>query len=92
MGQRLVPRPEPPVPAVVRRLRLLPILTPAALAAAVIIGDDAVAAVPLRPDLLHAILAIVVGAALGAAVYGASFFLQKRMYNEVQAIMPGGVG
>jgi hypothetical protein len=92
MGQRLVPRPEPPVPDVVRRLRLMPILTPAALAAAVIIGDDGVAAAPLRPDLLHAILAVVVGAALGGAVYGASFFLQKRMYNEVQGIMPGGVG
>src|SRR5579871_5557449 len=65
MGQRLVPRAEPPVPDVVRRLRLLPLATPVALAVAVIIGDDAVAAAPLRPDLLHAVLAIVVGAVLG---------------------------
>ena len=88
MGQRMVPRPEPPVPDVVRRLRLLPILTPAVLAAAVIIGDDGVAAAPLRPDPLHAALAIVVGAALGGAVYGASFLLQRRMYSEVQGLMP----
>ena len=89
MGQRMMPRPEPPVPDVVRRLRLLPILTPAVLAVAVILGDDGVAAAPLNPDPLHAALAIVVGAALGGAVYGASFFLQRRMYSEVQGLMPG---
>lgn len=91
MGQRVVGRPDPPVPDVVRRLRLLPLLTPAALALAVIIGDDGVAAAPLRPDWLHALLAIVVGAALGGAVYGASFLYQRRMYAEVQKLMPGGI-
>lgn len=92
MGQRLVPRPEPPVPDVVRRLRLLPIATPLALAVAVILGDDIVSLLPLMPDILHAALAIIVGAILGGAVYGASFLLQKRMYSEVQGLMPGGVG
>lgn len=92
MGQRMVPRPEPPVPEVVRRLRLLPILTPAALAVAVILGDDGVAIAPLGLGWLHAIVAILVGALLGGAVYGASFLLQKRMYREVQGMLPGGGG
>lgn len=92
MGQRMVGRPEPPVPEVLRRLRLLPLVTPAALAVAVIVGDDGIAAAPLQPDWLHALLAIVVGAALGGAVYGASFLYQRRMYAEVQKLMPGGLG
>ncbi len=91
MGQRLVPRAEPPVPEAVRRLRLLPLLTPAVLSAAVIVGDDAVAAVPLRPDLLHATLAVVIAAALGAGVFFASMWLQRRLYSEVQGLIPGGV-
>ena len=92
MGQRMVPRPEPPVPEVVRRLRLLPLVTPLALAVAVIVGDDAVAVAPVQPDWLHAVLAVVVGAILGGAVYGASFLVQRRMYAEVQGLVPGGVG
>jgi putative flippase GtrA len=92
MGQRLVGRPEPPVPEVVKRLRLLPIVTPAALALAAIIGDDGVAAAPLRPDWLHALIAVVVGAALAGGVYAISFFLQRSMYAQVQALVPGGVG
>lgn len=92
MGQRLMPRPEPPVPEVVRRLRLLPLVTPVALAVAVIIGDDGVAAAPLQPDALHAVVAVVVGAILGGAVYGASFLLQRRLAGEVQGLLPGGVG
>ena len=92
MGQRMVPRPQPPVPEVVKRLRLLPIATPVALAVAVIVGDDAVAAAPLRPDWLHAVLAVVVGAILGGAVYGVSFLIQRRMYSEVQGLVPGGMG
>lgn len=91
MGQRLAPRPQPPVPEVVRRLRLLPIATPVALAVAVIVGDDVVAAAPLRPDWVHAALAVVVGAILGGAVYGLSFLVQKRMYAEVQGLVPGGM-
>ena len=92
MGQRVVGRPDPPVPEVLRRLRLLPLVTPAALAVAAIVGDDGVALAPLRPDWLHALLAIVVGAALGGAVYGVSFLYQRRMYAEVQKLIPGGVG
>src|SRR5207248_5454030 len=72
MGQRMVGRPEQPVPEVLRRLRLLPIVTPVALAAAAIVGDDAVAAAPIPGDVVHAALAIAVGAALAGAVYGAS--------------------
>jgi hypothetical protein len=92
MGQRMVGRPEPPVPEVVRRLRLLPLVTPAALAVAVIVGDDGTALAPIPNDLLHALLALVVGAALGAGVYGLSFLFQRRMYAEVQALLPGGIG
>ena len=89
MGQKLVGRPDQPVPEVVRRLRLLPLLTPVALSLSVIIGDDAVAAAPIQPTLVHAILAVFVGALLGAGVYGLSVLFQRRMYSQVQALMPG---
>ena len=89
MGQRMVPRADPPVPTVVKRLRILPLLTPLALAAAVILGDDILALLPIRPDWLHALLAVLAGALLGVAVYGASFLFQKRLYTEVQGLMPG---
>jgi uncharacterized membrane protein len=92
MGQRLMPRPEPPVPDVVRRLRLLPILTPIVLAAAAIIGTDVVAFLPIHPDLVHALLALVVGAALAGAVYGVSYLFQRRLYHDVQSLMPGALG
>ena len=88
MGQRMVGRVEPPVPTVMRRLQLLPLLTPLGLALAAIIGDDAVALAPIEPQALHAGLAVVVGAALAAAVYGASFLIQRRMMEEVQALIP----
>jgi hypothetical protein len=88
MGQRMVGRVEPPVPAVMRRLQLLPLLTPLGLALGAIIGDDAIALVPIQPEPLHAALAVIVGAALAAAVYGASFLVQRRMMEEVQSLMP----
>jgi len=88
MGQRMVGRVEPPVPPVMRRLQLLPVLTPLALAVAAIIGDDAVALAPIEPSALHAALAVVAGAALGAAVYGVSYLLQRRMMEEVQSLIP----
>ncbi len=88
MGQRMVGRVEPPVPEAMKQLQRLPVLTPIALALAVIIGDDAVAVSPIPNELLHAALAFVVGAALGGAVYGASFLLQRRMMGEVQAAIP----
>lgn len=91
MGQRMVGRPEQPVPEVLKRLRLMPILTPLALAAAAIIGVDVVAALPLEPALVHGIAAIVVGAALAGIVFGVSHLLQRRLYDEVQALMPGGM-
>ncbi len=86
MGQRMVGRVEPPVPEAMRQLQRLPVLTPIALA--VIIGDDAIAVSPIANQALHALLALVVGAALGGAVYGASFLLQRRMMGEVQALVP----
>jgi hypothetical protein len=88
MGQRMVGRVEPPVPPVMRRLQLLPLLTPLALTLGAVIGDDAVALAPISPPLLHATLAVLAGAALGAAVYGVSYLLQRRMMTEVQALVP----
>ena len=88
MGQRMVGRVEPPVPEAMKQLQRLPVLTPIALALAVIIGDDAVAVSPIPNEPLHAGLAFVVGAALGGAVYGASYLLQRRMMGEVQAAIP----
>ncbi len=88
MGQRMVGRVEPPVPPVMKRLQLLPLLTPVGLALGAVIGDDAVAFSPISPSLLHAALAVIVGAALAAAVYGVSFLLQRRMMTEVQALVP----
>jgi hypothetical protein len=91
MGQRQVGRPEQPVPAVLKRLRLMPIVTPAALAGAAIIGVDVVALLPLRPDLVHGLIALLAGAALAGAVFGVSHLFQRRLYDEVQTLMPGGV-
>jgi len=90
MGQRMVGRVEPPVPSVMRRLQLLPVLTPLALAVAAVVGDDAVALSPIEMSVsaFHALLAVLAGAILAGAVYGVSFLLQRRMMNEVQALMP----
>src|SRR6266852_4406980 len=88
MGQRMVGRVEPPVPPVMRRLQLLPLLTPLALTLGAVIGDDAVALTPISPSALHALVAVVAGALLGGAVYGVSFLLQRRMMKEVQALVP----
>jgi putative flippase GtrA len=94
MGQRVVGRPEQPVPAVLKRMRLLPIATPVALSAAAIAGADSIAAAPIfsNEDPAHALLAILVGALLAGAVYGISFLVQRRMYAEVQKLIPGGLG
>lgn len=88
MGQRMVGRVEPPVPPVMRRLQLLPVLTPIALAVAALIGDEAVALSPISPPAVHALLAVFAGAVLAAAIYGVSFLMQRRMMNEVQALVP----
>src|SRR5438094_415278 len=88
MGQRMVGRVEPPVPPVMRQLQRLPVLTPIALALGVIIGDDGVALAPIPNQLAHASLAVLAGAALGGAIYGVSFLLQRRMMGEVQALVP----
>jgi hypothetical protein len=92
MGQRLMPRPEPPIPPVMKRLRLLPIVTPIILAVAAIIGADGVAFIPIHPDLVHAGLALLVGAALAAGIYGLSLLYQRRVYREVESLMPGATG
>ena len=88
MGQRMVGRVEPPVPPVMRRLQLVPVLTPVALASAAVIGDAAVALSPIEPSVLHAVLAVLAGALLAGAVYGASYFFQRRWMAEVQALVP----
>ena len=92
MGQRMVGRQEPPVPPVMKRLQQLPLITPIALALAAIVGDDAVALSPIPGNsAVHAILAVLAGAALAAGVYGVSFLLQRRMMAEVQALVPKGL-
>jgi hypothetical protein len=88
MGQRMVGRVEPPVPAIMKRVRLLPLLTPVALAVAAVLGDDTVALTPISPAPLHAVLAVLAGAALAGLVYGVSFLLQRRMMTQVQALVP----
>lgn len=94
MGQKVVPRPEQPVPPVLRRMRLLPILTPIVLSAAVILGVDVVAFLPIfwGAPWPHAILALLAGLALAGATYGLSFLVQRRLYAQVQALMPGALG
>src|SRR5487761_230299 len=67
MGQRMVGRVEPPVPPVMKRLQLLPLVTTLALTLGAVIGDDAVALSPISPSALHAVLAVLAGAALAAA-------------------------
>jgi hypothetical protein len=88
MGQRMVGRVEPPVPPVMKQLQRLPVFTPIALSLAAIIGDDGVALSPIPNSALHALLALLAGAALAGAVYGVSFLLQRRMVGEVQALVP----
>jgi len=63
-------------------------LTPLALALGAVVGDDAVALIPLSPSAIHAVLAVVAGAVLGGAVYGVSFLLQRRYMEQVQALVP----
>ncbi len=88
MGQRMVPRVEPPTPPVLKRLQQLPVVTPIAIAVAAVIGDDAVAFSPIPNPAEHAALAIGAAIILGGGVYGVSYLLQRRMMKEVQAIMP----
>lgn len=88
MGQRMVGRVEPPVPPVMRRLQLIPVLTPLVLALAAVIGDDGVALSPIPNSAIHAALAVLAGAVLAAGVYGLSFLFQRRWMAEVQALVP----
>ena len=90
MGQRMVNRVEPPVPAVMKRVQLFPLLTPVALSVAAVVGDDAVALAPISPMPVHALLAVLGGAALAGVVYGVSYLLQRRMMAEVQKLVPKG--
>ena len=91
MGQRMVPRAQPPVPDVLNRIRLLPILTPIVLAVAAIVGDDAVALAPIPVDAIHALAALVAGAVLGGGTYAVSFLFQRRLQDQLQAMVPGGL-
>ena len=92
MGQRMVGRAEPPVPAVLKRLQLLPLATPIALCLAAIVGSDVIALIPFSDNsAVHASVAIATGAVLAAGVYGISYLLQRRMMSEVQALTPKGV-
>ena len=91
VGQRLAPRPEQPIPQVLSRLRLLPIATPGGISLGAIVGTLAVALLPIQNWLLHAILTLLAGAALAAGIYGLSVLVQRRLYAEVQALLPGGV-
>ena len=88
MGQRMVGRVEPPVPPVMGRLQLIPLLTPVALAVAAVVGDDGVALSPIPNPAIHAVLAVLAGAILAAGVYGLSFLFQRRWMAEVQALVP----
>ena len=88
MGPRMVGRPDQPIPDIVKRMRLLPIATPVALSLGAIIGADVIAFLPIGNWLLHVILTVLVGAALAAGVYGLSFLLQRRMYAQVQTLLP----
>ena len=40
---------------------------------------------------VHALVALLAGAALAGAVFGVSHLFQRRLYSEVQALMPGGL-
>ena len=90
MGQRMVPRVDPPVPQVLKRLQWLPLITPIAIAVAAIIGDDAVAFSPIPNSTVHGALALLAAIILGGAVYGVSYLLQRRLTAEAQALVPKG--
>jgi hypothetical protein len=92
MGQRMMPRQQPPVPEVLNRIRLLPIVTPAVLAAAAILGDDVVAFLPISGDVVHALAALLAGVVLGGGTYAVSFLFQRRLQTQLQAMVPGGFG
>src|SRR5256884_7617928 len=85
IGQRIMGRPEQPVPPVLRWLRLLPIVTPAALAGGAILGDDVVAFLPFYPELAHAGGAFFAGAALAGIVFGGSPPPPRRPHREAPA-------
>lgn len=91
MGQRMVGRPEQPIPDVVKRLRLLPLVSPAALSAGAIIGADAVGFAPIGTVVIHTAAAVLAALILAGGTYGVFFLLQRRMYAEVQTLLPGGM-
>jgi hypothetical protein len=71
-------------------MRLLPIVTPVALAVAIILGADIVAFLPIENEGVHVLLVVLVAAALGGLVYGVSFFMQRRMMTQVRGLLPEG--
>src|SRR5437879_8942082 len=62
MGQRMVGRVEPPPPPVMKRLQLIPVMTPLALTVGAVIAGHPVDLSPLSPSAIHAVVAIIVGA------------------------------
>jgi hypothetical protein len=92
LGQRQVPRPEPPMPPVLRRIQLLPALTPVVIAVAAILGDDVIALIPFTPAWAHSLAALVGGAALGGGAFGLSYLYQRRLMAEAQKLVPGALG
>jgi len=48
--------------------------------------------IPMAPEPLHALAAALAGAILGGGVFGASYFYQKRLMAQAQALVPGGLG
>ena len=70
-----------------RRVQLLPLLTPVALALAAVIGDDGVALAPISPAPLHAALAVS-PAPLWPGSSTCLVLLQRRMMEQVQALVP----
>src|SRR5258708_8122684 len=88
MGLSLVGSGEPPVPPVMKRLQQLPLLTPLALTLGAIIGDDGIAFAPISPSPLHALLAVLAGAALGGAGFCVVFPLRRQIMTPGPAPSP----
>jgi hypothetical protein len=91
IGQRQVPRAEPPMPEVLRRIQLLPILTPVSIAVAAIVGAEVVGFIPFTPSWAHALATLVAAVALGGGAFGITYLYQRRLMEEAQKLVPGGL-
>jgi hypothetical protein len=91
IGQRQVPRAESPMPEVLRRIQLLPILTPVSIAVAAIVGAEVVGFIPFTPSWAHALATLVAAVALGGGAFGITYLYQRRLMEEAQKLVPGGL-